>query len=178
MTDNELLALAAETGFSHYGMLNIEKLDFMPAVREMCAAGRCRMYNSRWTCPPYCGTLEEVTAKAKSYHRGLLLQSTGTLEDDFDIDSINETESAQKNRFIQFVTALRQNYPNCLPMSAGSCTLCDTCTCPDAPCRFPDLAIPSMEAYGLLVSKVCEDSGLSYYYGPKTITFTACVLVD
>ena len=56
MTDSELLALAAETGFSHYGMLNIEKLDFMPAVREMCAAGRCRMYNSRWTCPPYSAT--------------------------------------------------------------------------------------------------------------------------
>ena len=35
-----------------------------------------------------------------------------------------------------------------------------------------------MEAYGLVVSQVCQDSGLPYYYGPRTITYTACVLVD
>ena len=36
----------------------------------------------------------------------------------------------------------------------------------------------SMEAFGLLVSEVCTKNGLSYYYGPKTITFTACILTD
>ena len=35
-----------------------------------------------------------------------------------------------------------------------------------------------MEAYGLVVSQVCQDSGLPYYYGPQTITYTACVLID
>lgn len=178
MTDNELLALAASVGFSHCGMMNVERLDFSPAVRDMCAADLCRMYNRCWTCPPHCGTLEDAAAKAASYHRGLLLQSTGTLEDDFDIDSINDTERLQKGRFMRLVSVLRRDYPQCLPMSAGGCTMCDRCTCPDAPCRFPDLAIPSMEAYGLLVSKVCEDSGMKYYYGPRTITFTACVLID
>ena len=32
---------------------------------------------------------------------------------------------------------LRKFYPNMLPMGAGCCTKCKTCTCPDAPCRFP-----------------------------------------
>lgn len=57
-------------------------------------------------------------------------------------------------------------------------TICSQCTYPDSPSRFPDKAIPSMEAYGLLVSKVCEKSGLPYYYGPKTLTYTSCVLID
>ena len=35
-----------------------------------------------------------------------------------------------------------------------------------------------MEACGLFVSKVCEDSGMRYYYGPRTITFSCCVLTD
>lgn len=161
-----------------YGMINMEKLDFLPAVRDMCAADLCHLYGRCWTCPPHCGTLQEAAAKASTYHRGLLVQSTGCLEDDFDIDSISETEQLQKDRFMQLVTALRVNDPNCLPMSSGGCTMCDICTCPDAPCRFPDLAIPSMEAYGLLVSQVCADSGLNYYYGPRTITFTACILID
>jgi hypothetical protein len=36
--------------------------------------------------------------------------------------------------------------------------------------------LSSMEAYGLLVSEVCRASGLPYYYGPKTLTFSACIL--
>ncbi|MBQ8925438.1 MAG: DUF2284 domain-containing protein, partial [Clostridia bacterium] len=39
-----------------------------------------------------------------------------------------------------------------------------------------DKAMSSMEAYGLFVTRVCKDNGVPYYYGPKTITYTACVL--
>ena len=108
----------------------------------------------------------------------MLLQSTGEMEDDFDVEAMMDTERLQKERFRAFVDRVREEYPNCLPMSSGACSVCPACTYPDAPCRFPHLAIPSMEAYGLVVSQVCQDSGLPYYYGPRTITYTACVLVD
>ena len=35
-----------------------------------------------------------------------------------------------------------------------------------------------MEAYGLVVSDTCTDSGMAYNYGKNTITYTGCVLVD
>lgn len=178
MTDQELLDLAARCGFDHAGPLNVAAMEFNPAVRDMCAADRCRSYGRCWTCPPGCGTLEEVSARAAAYRRGVLLQSTGEMEDDFDVEAMMDTERLQKERFRAFVDRVREEYPNCLPMSSGSCSVCPACTYPDAPCRFPHLAIPSMEAYGLVVSQVCQDSGLPYYYGPRTITYTACVLVD
>ena len=167
MTNEELLKLAEECGFEHFGMLNVPALEFNPAVRDMCAAG-----------PPACGTLEEISVKAAAYKRGVLLQTTGEMEDDFDVEVMMDSEKLQKERFKTFVTKLRETYPNCLPMSSGACTMCPTCTYPDAPCRAPHLAIPSMEAYGLVVSKTCEDSGMKYYYGPLTITYSGCVLVD
>lgn len=178
MTNEELLTLAQQCGFEHFGMLNVPALEFNPAVRDMCAAGRCQMYGKCWTCPPGCGTLEEISVKAAAYQRGVLLQTTGQLEDDFDVEVMMDAEKIQKERFKAFVTELRKAYPNCLPMSSGACTMCPTCTYPDEPCRFPHLAIPSMEAYGLVVSKTCEDSGMKYYYGPLTITYSGCVLVD
>ena len=178
MEMQELLALAAEVGFEHAGELNVAALEFLPEVREMCAADRCRSYGRCWTCPPGCGTLEDISARAAAYRRGILLQSTGKMEDDFDVETMMDTEARQKARFKDFVSRVREEYPACLPMSSGACTVCPVCTYPDAPCRFPHLAIPSMEAYGLVVSRVCEGSGLPYYYGPKTITYTACVLVD
>ena len=35
-----------------------------------------------------------------------------------------------------------------------------------------------MEAYGLFVSRVCEQSGMEYCYSHRTLTYTACVLID
>ena len=89
-----------------------------------------------------------------------------------------DTEAIQHERFRDFTAKMREIYPGCMPLSAGACRICKPCTCPDEPCRFPELAIPSMEASGLNVSKTCEDSGIGYYYGPRTITFTCCILID
>lgn len=177
-TTQEILNMARNCGFTHVGELKMNALEFLPAVRDMCAADRCQKYDTCWTCPPGCGTLEEVAAKASRYQRGVLLQTTAELEDDFDIETMQRAEQNQKEAFMVFVERLRGEYPDCLPMATGGCTICAQCTYPDAPCRFPDKAIPSMEAYGLLVSKVCEKSDLLYYYGPKTLTYTSCVLID
>ena len=67
-------------------------------------------------------------------------------------------------------------FPHCLPLTAGTCTLCHTCTYPEHPCRHPKQRLSSMEAYGLFVSDVCIRSNLAYNYGPRTLTYTACVL--
>ena len=177
-TTETLLRLAADCGFDHAAPLCVSALHFDPAVREMCAADRCRSYGKNWCCPPACGSLEDFARRAAAYHRGILLQSTGQLEDDFDADTMMATERLQKERFFRFVQALRPLCPDCMPLSSGACSVCERCTCPDAPCRFPEKAFPSMEAAGLLVSQVCRDSGLPYYYGPRTINYTACVLTD
>ena len=33
-----------------------------------------------------------------------------------------------------------------------------------------------MEAFGLFVSDICARSGLGYNYGPRTMTYTSCLL--
>lgn len=178
MTMEELLALGRLYGFEHVGELNLTALEFDPRVREMCAADRCHLYGKCWTCPPHCGTLEEIEEKVRRYSRGILVQSTGRMEDDFDYEAIEATLRRQQRQFHNLTSVIRRSHPGCLPMTSGGCSICRVCTCPQEPCRFPEKAMPSMEACGLLVSKVCLDSGLGYNYGPRTITFTACVLVD
>ena len=72
-------------GFEEAGALNVEALEFLPEVRQMCAADRCRSFNRNWSCPPGCGTLEEIAERVKPYTRGILVQSIGQLEDEFDV---------------------------------------------------------------------------------------------
>jgi hypothetical protein len=35
-----------------------------------------------------------------------------------------------------------------------------------------------MEAYGLLVTQICTDNGMKYYYGPDTLAYTSCFLLE
>ena len=173
-----MLHLAEEVGFSHFGLFQAGALSFRQEVRDMCRSGRCGSYGTRWSCPPYCGTLKESAEKAKRFHMGILLQMTGTMDDDFDVECMRQTEQAVKNNLNIFVKRLSEKHIFCLPMTAGACTRCEECTCPDRPCRFPDEVFPSMEAYGLIVNDVCTAANVRYNYGPRTITFTTCVLFN
>ena len=67
-----------------------------------------------------------------------------------------ETEARHKEYFVEFEKKLREIYPDMLAIGAGCCTKCKVCTYPDAPCRFPKQAFSSMEAYGMLVTQVCQ----------------------
>ena len=172
----DLIKLALEIGFSHAAPLNTAALQALPEVREMCAAGRCRRYGKSWSCPPACGSLEECQGRMRAYTGGVLVQTTAELADDFDYESMSKAQEVHKKNFFTLARQTRLLIPDCLPLTAGSCTICRSCTCPDRPCRFPNKMLSSMEAYGLLVSAVCEASGLPYYYGPGTLTYSACIL--
>ena len=77
-----------------------------------------------------------------------------------------------------FRKELWPSWPHLIALGNGACHICPDCTYPSAPCRLPDLAIQSMEAFGLVVSDTCSDNGLGYYYGPGTITYTGCYLLE
>ena len=145
---------------------------------KVCASGRCGRYGHNWACPPGCGSIEAAARRIAGFDAGILVQTTGTLRDDFDYESIAATERAHKRRFADFARQMRRLCPGCLPLTAGSCTLCARCTYPDRPCRYPTKRLSSMEAYGLFVSDICTRSGLAYNYGPRTMTYTSCVLYN
>ena len=113
-----------------------------------------------------------------AYTGGVLVQTTAQLADEFDMEGMDRAQEAHKKRFFDLARQARLLYPDVLPLTAGSCTLCRSCTYPDRPCRFPNKMLSSMEAYGLLVSDVCRDAGLPYYYGPGTLTYSSCILFN
>lgn len=171
-----LVEKALAFGFSHAAPLKTDTLVLRSEVREMCAADKCRMYGRNWACPPACGTLAENNKVIAHCSAGLLVQTTGTLEDDFDYEGMQKTSGLQKRRFRAFLRNLKREVPGALGLGSGSCSICEACTYPDAPCRNPEEALVSMEAFGLWVSDVCTRNGLAYNYGPRTITYTGCYL--
>ena len=177
MTTQELCALAQKIGFEHCGPLAPATIELKEEVREMCASGKCAMYDKRWSCPPGCGTLEECRELLQGYTHGILVQSVGELEDNFDIETMMETEAAHKERFYAMRKALLELGVDAMAAGAGCCTICKECTYPDEPCRFPEQKMSSMEALGMLVLEVCKANDLPYFYGENTIAYTSCFLL-
>ena len=176
MDMDKYIALAMECGFTHAKELDPSTLEFMPEVRDMCAAGKCRSYGTNWSCPPACGELDELENKCSEYTSGVILQTVGYREHEFDFESFMDAGKKHGKTFESFYEKLRKMGADVLPMGAGGCRRCEKCTYPDEPCRFPEKLTPSMEACGLLVSKVCQDNDIPYYYGKDTIAYVACCL--
>ena len=144
-------------------------------VRAMCAADQCGAYGKNWTCPPHCGTLTACGEKLRSYRQGILVQTVEKLEKTIDTKGYRRAEEKHLQQLHMLYEELRKTYPNALCLGSGGCRVCKNCAHPE-PCRFPEKAISSMEAYGLFVTQVCRDNGAAYYHGEKTVTYTACIL--
>ncbi len=176
MTYEMLQRMAQDAGFTAWAPLDIATIELKPEVREMCAANTCGQYGKRWSCPPGCGSLEELRRKLQGFSGGILVQTAGEIEDGFDFEAMAEIEAEHKAHFRAMIGAMAGE--RFLPIGAGCCTQCAVCTYPDAPCRFPEKAAASMEAYGMLVLEICKANGLQYYYGPEKMAYTSCFLVE
>ncbi|NLT14064.1 MAG: DUF2284 domain-containing protein [Clostridiales bacterium] len=178
MADYEkLISLSKVYGFTEAAPLDVSTLEFLPEVLDMCVS--CPGYGKFWPCPPGCGSLEEMRRRVEAYSRGLLVQTVGQLEDSYDWENMQKTAMLYGESFQKLWDTLRPDYAGLLAMGAGSCGICKECTYPeDKPCRFPERQIVSMSSCGLQVSRVCSDNHLKYYYGPNTISYTGCFLLE
>lgn len=126
----ELLTLARDAGFEETTPLQAAQLVFRPEVRDMCRADRCSSYGKSWCCPPACPSLEEMTRRMWDYGQGVLVETVGTMADDFDYEAMMEAEARHKERFRQLTQALYHRYgrENVLPMGRAPAA-----AAPDAP---------------------------------------------
>lgn len=169
--------IADECGFECHGVADSKKLVARPEVRDMCAAGKCHVYGKSWACPPACGDIEEYAAMFKQHDICFIVQSVGQLEDEFDFETMVETQDVHKERFFAFGEKLREAGLNPVMLAAGTCTVCPSCSYPDEPCRFPEKRMVSMEASGLVVAEACGLASIPYNHGNNTLAYSSCAIL-
>src|SRR5699024_2566358 len=130
----------------HIGDLDVSLIEVREEVREACSGNKCQAFETNWSCPPGCGTLEECKERMEEYKKGIILQTSGELEDQFDVEGMMELNKQHDENIAKFATKLGDIHPDAMVLGAGCCTICKTCTYPDQPCRFPEKMISSMEA--------------------------------
>lgn len=128
-------------------------------------------------CPPHVGPVDQLIAQAKEYPLALVYQTVGELEDSYDFEGMMEA-GARMNDLTQKVRKELTDCfgPDALHLGAGGCRVCPVCAKrEDKPCRFPEKALSSLEAYGINVSKLAELAGMKYINGQNTVTYFGAV---
>ncbi|MBE6608252.1 MAG: DUF2284 domain-containing protein [Ruminococcaceae bacterium] len=161
---------------TQYAIVPSSEIPFSPAVLEACRENRCGRYATCWTCPPGVGEPEEIKAKILSYKTAAIFSCKYDLEDSFDFETMTEGANITQKKLLDIIAKLKSE--GVVPHALGceGCRLCQKCTYPDAPCRFPEKAIPSIEACGVNVVELSKKVGIKYNNGPNTVTYFCAIL--
>ena len=60
MDTNEMIQYAVEEGFAAAEVIDTDTIVFDPSFRPFCEENLCGQYDANYTCPPICGTPEEI----------------------------------------------------------------------------------------------------------------------
>ena len=173
-----LEAILKDAGVYEFGIVRPEDAVFSQEVRKMCEANRCNGYDKSWVCPPGIGDLCECEARLKAFDRMLVFSAKYDLEDSFDFEGMESGMKHFKTIARRVRESLAEIVGEHLMLSNEGCGICESCTYPDAPCRFPDLAHGSIEAYGIFVNQLAKSAGINYINGQNTVTYFGALLYN
>ena len=174
---DRLVSAALALGASKASVINTDEIMTDSAFRDICATNSCGMYGRCYMCPPDCGNIETLMEKIREYDHMLVYQTVDEIEDSYDFEGMVEAKSRFNAIVKSFKVAVEGYGLSCvLCLGAGGC-ICPVCAkATGEPCRHPDLAVASLEAYGINVSELARVAGMQYVNGPNTVTYFGGIL--
>ena len=175
---DKMIAEAISLGSFKANIIKTENIVTDSVFRDICASNACGMYGRCYMCPPDVGDMEELMRDVSNYDYALVYQTVTELEDSFDFEGMIEA----KKKSYPLAQSLRKvfadmNISKVLHLGVGGCGVCETCAKKtNEPCRFPEKAMPSLEAYGVNVSELAKSSDMKYINGQNTVTYFGAVL--
>ena len=175
--NEQLIRLALDAGAAKAEIISVDQIILSAEFREACRKNYCGVWGKCWMCPPDVGDIEELMARVRTYEHALWYQTIGQLEDSFDIEGMGEA----KRRHVQVTHRVEELagplIGRHLHLACGGCGVCERCSRLDQePCRFPDKAMPSLEAYGVNVYQTTKQTSLQYINGQNTVTYFSALL--
>ena len=169
-------SFARENGAFKSSVINVSEVKTDIAFRDMCKANFCGKYGRCYTCPPDIGEIADLNSNLRKYEYMLVFQTVSELEDSFDVEGMEE--AGRRHSMLLF--SIMDKFGNDrLYLGAGGCTLCPPCAKrTNEPCRFPDKALTSLEAYGINVSDLATVAGMKYINGKDTVTYFGAMLFN
>ena len=179
MSKEEILKYALEQGFSDAAIIETKDIVFDPSFRPYCEENLCGQYGVNYTCPPVCGSPEEMKQKVLSHKYAIVLQSLWEISDYSDKKAIRQAKTKHNSAALQVAEKMRSEHHEGFVVGASGCALCTPCAmAQNQPCRFPELAFSCMSAYCIFVRLLTEKCGMTYNWGDGLLAFFGMYVFD
>ena len=173
-----LSAAAVRLGAHKANVINVSDIVLECEFRAMCEANLCGVFGKCYMCPPDVGDIDVLMRRVGEFRFVLVYQIVGAIKGNFDFDGMTVAKRrsftlAQELRAVFSVRGIKK----ALHLGVGGCGVCEVCAkLSGEPCRHPELALSSLEAYGVNVSELACAAGMRYINGENTVTYFGAVL--
>ena len=179
MTGCEIKELAVAEGFRQVEIIDTDKIVFDAAFRPYCEENLCGQYGANYSCPPDCGTPDQMKQKVLAHKKALVVSTEWEIEDFTQTDKLKETKALHNAAMLRLIKKLKAGGHNGFMIGASGCALCKPCKLTSGEtCAFPDMMYSCMSAYCIFVKKLAEDCSMNYDYKDKILPFFGMYVFD
>lgn len=166
MNEHEILAMARELGFDA-AMIDAEDVPVNHAYRACCEENLCGQYDGNYSCPPTCGTPQEMEDRIRENDRAVVVISRWDIADYQDRDTISKAKTAHNKKELTLARELRHRGLPGVMVGGGCCNLCSPCAMVSGkPCHYPEERFSCMSAYCVDVAALAKKCGLDFQWTP------------
>ncbi|MBQ9845824.1 MAG: DUF2284 domain-containing protein [Oscillospiraceae bacterium] len=178
MTDKELITLAQQEGFTA-AVIPTSEVVVDYGFRKFCEDNLCGKYGANYSCPPDCGTPQQVHEKLMSRNSALVLEKICPINGYDDRETIQKYKKAVNFSVLDVSDKMAAAGYNVLPLGYGGCPLCTPCQrALGKPCTFPERKISCISAYCINVTELSASSGLEFGWSEEKLYLFGMVLFD
>ena len=179
MNEKEMIECALEEGFASAAIVDTTDIIFDPIFRPYCVENLCGQYGVNYSCPPDCGSPEEMKQKIQAHKKAIVLQTIWSVGETPDANIYKMTKKEHNAAELRFVKRVREQGHKGIIVGSSGCALCSPCAITaNEPCRFPDLKYSCMSAYCIYVRKLAERCGMVYDCGKGQVAFFGMYTFD
>ncbi|NLA87906.1 MAG: DUF2284 domain-containing protein [Clostridiales bacterium] len=156
--------------------LTPDDLIFSDKVRFICEQGSSN-YGKSWACPPGIQDIDHCIETCRAYKNVFLFTSVAEVPDCMNFDACLAARRDHEQMTYNIRKRFQERFGKVLALSTG-CMLCDECTCPDEPCRYPEERLSTIESHGILIMETASRLGVTLDCGNNMVTYLSLIFFN
>jgi len=165
----ELFTLAAQMGF-HAALIPTEDVPVDGKFRAFCEENLCGRYNANYSCPPDCGSVEELHERLLRERHALVVETVHPIESYQDKAAVLQAKTSHNKAVLHLMEEMHRRGYQGFCTGYNGCPLCEPCLrTKNLPCRYPSRRISCMSAYCIDVASLAAHCGLPFAWDPRKL---------
>ena len=179
MTNEQMIAISVKEGFADAAVVNTADIVFDAAFRPYCEENLCGQYGVNYSCPPECGTAEEMEQKILKHRKALVFRTVWSVADIRDSIAIKFAKQKHNVYTFNVIEQLKKQGHEGFMIGASCCSLCNPCELVRGnPCMFPQKKYSCMSAYCIYVKDLADKCGMVYDYKDNLLPLFSMYVFD